>query len=316
MGHASATQAGLAQIALTNVLQASGVRTASTLVTAIMMQNAAHMTESVNAQLAGQGCFAHRDVHLPFMERIVPMSASATMERTVTISLGSVHVELDSQESTASKGKGGKQRMEQDGGGSRSPTYTSDAGSDSDMRQATAEDLSVSEKRLAAMLQDLRTSMKTDFQAAVSEMRKDIHEVGTRVNALEEKTDELCHMNDTMVEKIQRMDADNKRLMEKLADLEDRSRRNNIRVRGTCPTCQIPGACAMDRRQNTYIMENGFKEPSLTLLQDAQHQIPNYMQNPYDLPRNSHIPSHYDLLPVRLSPSHGTFWEKQMDKQS
>ncbi|CAH2276256.1 Hypothetical predicted protein, partial [Pelobates cultripes] len=96
------------------------------------------------------------------------------------------------------QGKGGKQRMEQDGGGSRSPTHTSDAGSDSDMRQATAEDLSVSEKRLAAMLQDLRTSMKTDFQAAVSEMRKDIHEVGTRVNALEEKTDELCHMNDTM----------------------------------------------------------------------------------------------------------------------
>ncbi|CAH2254953.1 Hypothetical predicted protein [Pelobates cultripes] len=85
------------------------------------------------------------------------------------------------------QGKGGKQRMEQDGGGSRSPTHTSDAGSDTDMSQATADDLSVSEKRLAAMLQDLRTSMKTDFQAAVSDMRKDIHEVGTRVNALEER---------------------------------------------------------------------------------------------------------------------------------
>ncbi|CAH2282207.1 Hypothetical predicted protein [Pelobates cultripes] len=107
---------------------------------------------------------------------------------------------------------------------------------DTDSRQVTADDLSVLEKGLAAMLQDLRTSMKTDFQAAVSDMRKDIHAVGTRVNALEEKTDELCHMNDTIVEKIQRVEADNKHLMEKLADLEDHSRRNNIRVRGVPET--------------------------------------------------------------------------------
>uniref|UniRef100_A0A3Q4H4Y9 Multiple EGF like domains 11 n=1 Tax=Neolamprologus brichardi TaxID=32507 RepID=A0A3Q4H4Y9_NEOBR len=32
--------------------------------------------------------------------------------------------------------------------------------------------------------------------------------------------------------------------------------------------------------------------------------VPSYPQNPYDLPRNSHIPSHYDLLPMRPSPSH------------
>lgn len=32
--------------------------------------------------------------------------------------------------------------------------------------------------------------------------------------------------------------------------------------------------------------------------------VPGYPQNPYDLPRNSHIPSHYDLLPMRPSPSH------------
>ncbi|CAH2223674.1 Hypothetical predicted protein [Pelobates cultripes] len=75
--------------------------------------------------------------------------------------------------------KGGKQRMEQDGRGSRSPTHSSDAGSDTDSRQVTADDLSVSEKHLGAMLQDLHTSMKTDFQAAVSDMRKDIHEVDT-----------------------------------------------------------------------------------------------------------------------------------------
>ena len=28
-----------------------------------------------------------------------------------------------------------------------------------------------------------------------------------------------------------------------------------------------------------------------------------FSQNPYDLPRNSHIPSHYDILPMRHSPT-------------
>ncbi|RLW03823.1 hypothetical protein DV515_00006499 [Chloebia gouldiae] len=38
---------------------------------------------------------------------------------------------------------------------------------------------------------------------------------------------------------------------------------------------------------------------------DARSRSASYLQNPYDLPRNSHIPGHYDLLPVRHSPTHG-----------
>uniref|UniRef100_A0A672JQW7 Multiple EGF like domains 11 n=1 Tax=Salarias fasciatus TaxID=181472 RepID=A0A672JQW7_SALFA len=43
-------------------------------------------------------------------------------------------------------------------------------------------------------------------------------------------------------------------------------------------------------------------EPGVSVLQGAP-PVPSHCQNPYDLPRNSHIPGHYDLLPARPGPS-------------
>ncbi|CAH2299216.1 Hypothetical predicted protein [Pelobates cultripes] len=82
------------------------------------------------------------------------------------------------------------------------------------------------------MLQEVHTSMKADFQTVITDIRNEMLEVGTRVVTLEEKEDELCLANYEMMEKICRMEADQKHLMEKIADLEDRSRHNNICVRG------------------------------------------------------------------------------------
>lgn len=52
-------------------------------------------------------------------------------------------------------------------------------------------------------------------------------------------------------------------------------------------------------------------EPTVSIVQDTRSRSASYLQNPYDLPRNSHIPGHYDLLPVRHSPTHGPSWDKQ-----
>ncbi|RXM92304.1 Multiple epidermal growth factor-like domains protein 10 [Acipenser ruthenus] len=54
-------------------------------------------------------------------------------------------------------------------------------------------------------------------------------------------------------------------------------------------------------------------EPMVSVLQGANGMGANYNQNPYDLPKNSHIPSHYDLLPVRHSPTHTTPPEDKPD---
>lgn len=57
------------------------------------------------------------------------------------------------------------------------------------------------------------------------------------------------------------------------------------------------------------VMSFSSPEPTVSVVQGvvavAMPGLPGYVQNPYDLPRNSHIPCHYDVLPVRASPSHG-----------
>ncbi|CAH2276415.1 Hypothetical predicted protein [Pelobates cultripes] len=93
-------------------------------------------------------------------------------------------------------GRRDKTRPEQDGGGSHSPTPASDQGSDTEALQPPPGDISLSEAKMAAMLQKLRSSMKEDIQLAVDDIRREVHEVGTRLNALEEKTDDLCQAND------------------------------------------------------------------------------------------------------------------------
>lgn len=103
MARVSATLAGLAATALTNVLPVSGVQTVSTHVTVTMMPSAAHTTGNANVRLDGRGCTVRRGAHQPFLERTVPMSASAITEPTVTTSLGSAHVGQDSQANTASR---------------------------------------------------------------------------------------------------------------------------------------------------------------------------------------------------------------------
>ncbi|KAF3688778.1 Multiple epidermal growth factor-like domains protein 11 [Channa argus] len=45
-------------------------------------------------------------------------------------------------------------------------------------------------------------------------------------------------------------------------------------------------------------------EPSVSVLQGPNGMATGFSQSPYDLPRSSHIPSHYDILPMRHSPTH------------
>ncbi|TNN35290.1 Multiple epidermal growth factor-like domains protein 10 [Liparis tanakae] len=56
----------------------------------------------------------------------------------------------------------------------------------------------------------------------------------------------------------------------------------------------IVAANANANAKNVYDME-----PTVSVIQAP---VPGFPQNPYDLPRNSHIPSHYDLLPTRPGP--------------
>ncbi|OXB71938.1 UNVERIFIED_CONTAM: hypothetical protein H355_006927 [Colinus virginianus] len=47
-------------------------------------------------------------------------------------------------------------------------------------------------------------------------------------------------------------------------------------------------------------------EPTVSVVQGAFSSSGRFSQDPYDLPKNSHIPCHYDLLPARDSPTSST----------
>ncbi|CAH2284076.1 Hypothetical predicted protein [Pelobates cultripes] len=72
-----------------------------------------------------------------------------------------------------------------------------------------------SETKFAAVLQGLRSSMRADFQTAVEDIRKEVHDIGVRMGALEECTDKLCLANNKVVDKIHKMEVDHKRLVDK-----------------------------------------------------------------------------------------------------
>ncbi|OWK09436.1 hypothetical protein Celaphus_00006599 [Cervus elaphus hippelaphus] len=55
-------------------------------------------------------------------------------------------------------------------------------------------------------------------------------------------------------------------------------------------------------------------EPTVSVVQEGRGCNSSYIQNPYDLPRNSHIPGHYDLLPVRQSPARVPSQDKQSEE--
>ncbi|CAH2313868.1 Hypothetical predicted protein [Pelobates cultripes] len=140
------------------------------------------------------------------------------------------------------------------------------------------------------MLQELRSSMKEDLQLAVNDIRREVHEVGTRLNALEEKTDDLCQANDGILDKIRRMESEQVRLTAKLADLEDRSCRNNIRVRGVPESIAGPDIPEYLRQLFTAI------QPSLEpadLRLDRAHRVPKPATLARDIPRDIVTKLHY-----------------------
>ncbi|CAH2225898.1 Hypothetical predicted protein [Pelobates cultripes] len=188
------------------------------------------------------------------------------------------------------QGRRDKTQPEQDGGGSHSPTLASDQGSDTETTQPLPGDISMSEKRMSAMLQELRSSMKEDLQLAVNDIRREVHEVGSRLNALEEKTDDLCLANDGILERVHKLEEEQMHLTVKLADLEDRSCRNNIRVRGVPET--ILGA------DLPVYLQQLFKaiQPTMELADlrlDTAHRVSKPAKLAQDIPRDIVTKLHY-----------------------
>uniref|UniRef100_A0A8C5PHC0 Uncharacterized protein n=1 Tax=Leptobrachium leishanense TaxID=445787 RepID=A0A8C5PHC0_9ANUR len=95
-----------------------------------------------------------------------------------------------------------------------------------------SESLPPSESRLHAMLQELRSTIQADIKGALQELSRDVLDLGERTDALETKADDLCLAHNDLVDRHLALQAAHDSLALKMADIEDHSRRNNIRIRG------------------------------------------------------------------------------------
>ncbi|CAH2315893.1 Hypothetical predicted protein [Pelobates cultripes] len=104
--------------------------------------------------------------------------------------------------------------------------------SDQESVSSKYSDSPIMERSLHKKPQELRATIKADFHRIDGDLRKEIASVGERTSHLENKTEELCTAHNEVVDKLQKLAEENYTLKLKLADLEDRSRRQNIRFRG------------------------------------------------------------------------------------
>ncbi|CAH2301459.1 Hypothetical predicted protein, partial [Pelobates cultripes] len=108
----------------------------------------------------------------------------------------------------------------------------SDGLSDQESASSKYSDAPITERSLHKMLQELRATITADFQRIDEDLRKEITNIGDRTSHLENKSEELCAAHNEVVDKLKKLSEEKDMLKMKLADLEDRSRRQNVRFRG------------------------------------------------------------------------------------
>lgn len=82
----------------------------------------------------------------------------------------------------------------------------------------------------------LRASLQTDMLQCVANFKEEVQELGGRVDKIEHKMGEFAASHNSLIDSHNEHDDQLENLKAKLADLEDRSRRNNLKLRGVPET--------------------------------------------------------------------------------
>ncbi|CAH2252641.1 Hypothetical predicted protein [Pelobates cultripes] len=166
----------------------------------------------------------------------------------------------------------------------------SDGQSDYELSSSKYSEAPVTERSLHKMLQGLRATITADFHRITGDLRKEISNIGDRTNHLENKTDELCIAHNEVVDKVQKLSEENSLLRDKLADMEDRSRRQNIRFRG------IPDDVTQEALPAHILSICNTLVPGLpnsAWAYDRMHRLPRPAHLPKEVPKDVIVRFHY-----------------------
>ncbi|CAH2277290.1 Hypothetical predicted protein [Pelobates cultripes] len=125
----------------------------------------------------------------------------------------------------------------QDGDESMVNSPSSEGLAEIDLAPLSPKDAPVTNKSLHLMLQDLKPSLREDYRQITMDLWKDIGDIGSQTSHLETKAEELCMEHNEVADRLQQLEEDHHTLKHKLADMENRSQRNNARFHGItdCP---------------------------------------------------------------------------------
>lgn len=148
----------------------------------------------------------------------------------------------------------------------------------------------VSDTVLKDMLLSLKASLHTDMTAGINHCQREVQALGRRVDHIEQYMSDFTSSFNTMVDAHSNHDEEIAWLKNKVADLEDRSRRNNIKIRG------IPETIPVTQLQSYTQVLFSTLLPSLSpqdLIVDRIHCIPKPAFLPENTPRDVLLRVHY-----------------------
>lgn len=128
----------------------------------------------------------------------------------------------------------------------------------------------ITELTFQKLFHSFRENLQTDFRHMMSEFKMDIQALVTRTEHIETKMAEFAASHNSLIDSHTVLEEEVHRLTNKFLDLEDRSRRNNIRLRG------VPESIAPDQLNNFLTDLLAFTLPhrsSQDLSIDRKHRI-------------------------------------------
>uniref|UniRef100_A0A8C5QIC2 Transposase element L1Md-A101/L1Md-A102/L1Md-A2 n=1 Tax=Leptobrachium leishanense TaxID=445787 RepID=A0A8C5QIC2_9ANUR len=151
-------------------------------------------------------------------------------------------------------------------------------------------DLAAFTFRMETLFKDFSETLTTRLDTVAADIRKDIQDIGERTSHLEGKMSEMATAHNDMAGVVETLEAKLQQCLNKVADLEDRSRRNNLKIRGV-PESIHP------RDLGTYVADFfSFLLPGVTpetILMDRIHRLPKPPSAPQKAPRDVILKLHY-----------------------
>uniref|UniRef100_A0A8C5Q4Q7 Uncharacterized protein n=1 Tax=Leptobrachium leishanense TaxID=445787 RepID=A0A8C5Q4Q7_9ANUR len=185
----------------------------------------------------------------------------------------------------------------QDGGGSPPASPESHSG-------AVLPDLAAFASMMEGMLATLSTTLTSHLDAVSADKRQDIKAIGDRTAHLEDKMADMAEAHHTMAARVEGLEDMMQQHASKIADLEDRSRRHNLKIRGISETVHPKDLTPYVTDLFSHLLPGVSLE---SLLMDRIHSIPKPPSAPSKATREVILQMHYfkpreDILKVLRNP--------------